>query len=127
MHAQVTKKRKAKTTREANVPSFMEQAKEQASRQMTNVLANWSDTEEHEAALKASVARPGGVTRGKQKSEAADKWREPAGLFAKGIWQESPDLPIATVRQRIRKLLPEDKQPSDRALADHIRPLKPQK
>jgi hypothetical protein len=73
------------------------------------------------------AAGPGGTARGKQKIEAADIWRKPAVEFANKIWQESPKLSSATVRQRIRKFLPEDKHPSDRALEDHIRPLKPQK
>jgi hypothetical protein len=73
------------------------------------------------------VVRPGGDARGKQKIDAADKWRKPAVEFAEKIWREFPDLPVAVVGQRIRKLLPEDKQPSDRALKDHIRPLKPKK
>jgi hypothetical protein len=118
------KTRKAKKKRKANVPSFMEQANQQ----MTNVLAGWPGTEEYAAVLKGGVARPGGDARGDQMSEAADKWRIPAGELAKKIWQDSPDLLIAIVGQRIRKLLPEDKQPpSDRALKDHIRPLMPQK
>jgi hypothetical protein len=73
------------------------------------------------------VVGPGGHARGEQKSDAADKWRIPAVALAEEIWQESPDLPVAIVGQRIRKLLEDKQPPSDRALKDHIRPLKPQK
>ena len=97
-------------------------------RQMADVLANWPGTAEYDAALKGSITRPGGGARGEQMSDAADKWRIPAVALAKGIWDEFPNLSSTTVCQRIRKSLPKDNQPpSDRALKDHIRPLKPQK
>jgi hypothetical protein len=74
------------------------------------------------------VVRPGGDARGKQRSDAADKWGKPAEAQAEEIWREFPDLSVAIVGQRIRKLLPEDNQPpSNRTLADRIRPLKPKK
>jgi hypothetical protein len=101
---------------------------------MTNILTGWPGTQEYafhfadKAAIKGSVARPGGGARGKQKKEAADEWRIPAAALAKEIWDESRDLSSATDCLRIRKFLPKDNQPpSDRALNDHIRPLKPQK
>ena len=113
-----------KKKRKANFPPFGKQTHPQ----MTSVLVNWPGSEEYATALKGRGGRPGGDARGKRKSEAADEWRKPAVEFAKKIWQESPDLLIATVGQRIRKLLPKDKQPpSDRALKDHIRPFQPQK
>jgi hypothetical protein len=43
------------------------------------------------------VVRPGGDVRGKQKSDAADKWRKPAAALAEEIWRESPGLRTATV------------------------------
>src|ERR1700722_7300380 len=105
------KKKHQPKKRQPNFPPLGEQILQQ----MADVLARWPGTEEYEAAIKSSgvrpVVRPGGDARGKQKSDVADKWRKPAAALAEKIWQESPDLLIAIVGQRIRKLLPEDKQP----------------
>jgi hypothetical protein len=77
---------------------------------------------------KNAATQPGGNARGGQVSAAADKWRIPAAELAEKIWRESPGLSTVTVRDRILKSLPEDKRPpSERTLADHIRPLKPPK
>jgi hypothetical protein len=77
---------------------------------------------------KDAATQPGGNARGEQVSAAADKWRIPAAELAEKIWRESPGLSTVSVRDRILKSLPEDKRPpSERTLADHIRPLKPPK
>jgi hypothetical protein len=108
MHAQVTKKRKAKTTREANVPSFGEQV----NRQMTSILTSWPGTEEHAFALVDKVAltdkaaskkgSDGGNASGAARLEKADEeYRNDALDLAKQIRTEKPHLSQKAVATEI--------------------------